>query len=76
MKRRLVEHPRLLVQSLLAGAQIMTAGSVLADALGPKPAALLALTIAAAQTALASYNQGAAPDRAVVGPKGPIEETL
>lgn len=64
MPKLRIEHPRALALSILAGMQVMTAGSVLNDTIGPKPAALIGLTVGAAQMALASYMHGTKRRRA------------
>lgn len=44
------------VTAVLAGAQILVAGSILADVVGPKWAALAALVVAAAQAGTLAYK--------------------
>jgi type IV secretory pathway TrbF-like protein len=51
-------RPVLIVFATLAGMQVLTAGSVLAEVTDPKMAAFAALVVAAAQTGLAVYVQG------------------
>lgn len=48
-----------LLQALLAGAQILTAGTALADVIGLRWAALIALVVGSAQAALTAYNGSA-----------------
>lgn len=45
-----------ILQALLAGAQILTAGTALADVIGLRWAALIALCVGAGQAAVAAYN--------------------
>jgi hypothetical protein len=47
-----------LVAALLAGAQILNAGTALADVIGPKWAGFIGLVVGAAQAALAAYRSG------------------
>lgn len=51
-------RPVLIVFSILAGAQVLTAGSALADIIGAKPAALVVIVIAAIQAGMTFYVQG------------------
>lgn len=44
--------------AVLAGAQILTAGTALADVIGLRYAALIALCVGAGQAGLAAYNAG------------------
>lgn len=45
-----------LVAALLAGAQILNAGTALAEVIGPKWAGLIGLVVGAAQAGLAAYR--------------------
>lgn len=47
-----------LVAAVLAGAQILNAGTALADIIGPKWAGLIGLVVGAGQAALAAYRSG------------------
>jgi hypothetical protein len=47
-----------IVQALLAGAVVLTAGATLADVIGVRWAALLGLLVAAGQAAVAAYTAG------------------
>lgn len=51
-------RPVLITFSILAGLQILTAGSVLSDVIGPQIAGLIVLGIAAVQGGLSFYVQG------------------
>lgn len=50
-----------IVHAILAGAQIVTAGSALGDVIGLKYAALIALFVGAGQAALTAYNGSGQP---------------
>lgn len=47
--------------AVLAGAQILTAGTTLADILGLRTAGLIVLIVGACQGAIAAYQVGSAP---------------
>jgi hypothetical protein len=47
-----------LVAAILAGAQILNAGTALADVIGPRAAGLIGLVVGAAQAGLAAYRSG------------------
>lgn len=51
-------RPVLITFSVLAGLQILTAGTALADVIGDKPAGLIVLAIAAVQAGMSFYVQG------------------
>lgn len=50
-------RPVLITQAILAGLQVITAGSLLADIVGEQHVGLIVLAIAAIQTGMAFYNQ-------------------
>lgn len=50
-------RPVLITFSILAGLQILTAGAALGDIVGPKPAAMLVLAVAAVQGGMSFYVQ-------------------
>ena len=50
--------PLLVLFSVLAGAQILTAGAALGDVIGARPAALIALLVAAVQAGATFYARG------------------
>lgn len=62
-----------IIHAILAGLQILTAGSALADVIGERWAALIALMVGAVQAGVAAYDSGSvlaqrtekAPDSAV-----------
>lgn len=51
-------QPVLVIMSVLAGLQVLTAGAALADIAGQKTTALLILIVAALQTTMAFYLRG------------------
>ena len=60
-------RPVLATMSVLAGAQVLTAGAALGEFVGPKVAAAAALVVAAVQAGMAFYVQGkVTPNDAVV----------
>lgn len=59
-------EPVLIVMSVLAALQILTAGAALGDVIGAQLAALLVLAVAAAQSGVQFYVRGAVtPNQAV-----------
>lgn len=51
-------HPLLLVNSILAGAQLFVGGATLGDVIGKEVAGLLVLAVGAIQTAMNVYTNG------------------
>lgn len=65
-------RPVVIVFSVLAGLQALTAGSVLTDVAGPKAAAVAALVVGAAQVGFAVYVQSqVTPNQRVAARRDP-----
>lgn len=77
-------RPVLITFSVLAGLQILTAGTVLAEVIGAQTAGLVVLAVAAVQAGMSFYVQGQvvpytdtaayidAEGRTVAGPAAPV----